>query len=244
LEKELNALKGQVVSTAPVADEAAISQADLKALQAQNKDLQDDSTIFKQTIADQDAGIVELKQQTAEAVKKSQEAEVLQAQLAERAADVSELEGTIAAIKAELEVKVAALSAAEENQRGLEEVKNTLANTVDEYSAKSQKLAAEVEEHGLHFRSLENALEKRTKLLISNEEELARTKLNMNVLLSKIGAQNNSLAILEETRIALAKELASKYLIIEDLERQLSAQVTVETVIEGEAQVEEVPVQH
>ncbi|MBU0945242.1 MAG: hypothetical protein KJ804_09650 [Proteobacteria bacterium] len=244
LEKELEALKGQLTTTAPGADEATISQADLEGLQAQNKGLLEDTAILKQTIVDQQAGISGLQQQLAEAVKNSQAAEMLQAQLTKRTADVKKLMGTIATIKAELEDKVAALAAAEETQRGLEEVKNTLANTVDEYSAKSQKLSAEVEEYGLRVRSLEKALEERTKLLLSNQEELARTKLNMNVLLSKIGAQNNSLAILEETRVALTKELAEKFSTIEDLERQLSAQVTVETVIEGQGHAEEAPAQH
>ncbi|MBU0961378.1 MAG: hypothetical protein KKH60_07595, partial [Proteobacteria bacterium] len=153
--------------------------------------------------------------------------------------DLDVLKGHIAVIKAELEGKVAALVAAEENLAGLEEVKNTLANNVDVYSAKSQKLSAEVEEYGQRIRSLEKALEERTKLLVANQEELSRTKLNMNVLLSKIGAQNNSLAILEETRVALTKELAAKFQTIEDLERQLSAQVTDEAVMVGKGHAEE-----
>ncbi|MBU1234290.1 MAG: hypothetical protein KKD01_09430 [Proteobacteria bacterium] len=238
LERELEALKEQLVA-APVAGEAATGQPDLEELKSQNKTLLEDAAILKKTIIDQQANIAQLKQEMADAVSGSQAAEMLQAQLHKRAADLDVLKGHIAVIKAELEGKVAALVAAEENLAGLEEVKNTLANNVDVYSAKSQKLSAEVEEYGQRIRSLEKALEERTKLLVANQEELSRTKLNMNVLLSKIGAQNNSLAILEETRVALTKELAAKFQTIEDLERQLSAQVTDEAVMVGKGHVEE-----
>jgi hypothetical protein len=56
----------------------------------------------------------------------------------------------------------------------------------------------------------------------------------MNVLLSKIAAQNNSLAILEETRVALEQELARKFSVIEELQKQLSTQIN------GDATIEEV----
>lgn len=242
LERELEALKEQLVATAPVADET--SQTALEELMSQNKVLVEDAAVLKKTIVEQQGNIAALQQKMAEAVNGSQTAETLQAQLHKRTADLDVLKGHIAVIKAELEGKAAALVAAEAKLAELEEVKNTLANNVDVYSAKSQELSAEVEECGVRVRSLEKALEERTKLLVSNQEELSRTKLNMNVLLSKIGAQNNSLAILEETRVALAKELADKFLTIEDLERQLSAQVTDKAVMEGESQAEEAPVQH
>lgn len=243
LERELEALKEQLVSTAPVAGEVAGSPADVEELKSQNKALLEDALTLKKTIIAQQESIAALKQQIEEAASGSQEAEILQNQLDKCTAALGELEGTIATLKSESEAKVAALAAAEEKLAGLEEVKNTLANNVDSYSAKSQELSAEVEEYGLRIRSLEKALEERTKLLVRNQEELSRTKLNMNVLLSKIGAQNNSLAILEETRVALSKELAEKFQTIENLERQLSAQVTVEAVVE-EAAAEEAPAQH
>ncbi len=239
LERELEALKEQSVSTAPVVGEAASSPAAVEELKSQNKVLLDDALTLKKTIIAQQESIAALKQQIEEAASGSQEAEILQAQLDKSTAALGEREETIAALKSEIEAKIAALAAAEENLAGLEEVKNTLANNVDSYSAKSQQLSAEMDEYGLHIRSLEKALEERTKLLVRNQEELSRTKLNMNVLLSKIGAQNNSLAILEETRVALSKELADKFQTIENLERQLSVQVTVE-----EAAVEEAPAQH
>lgn len=253
LERQLAAMKEQPAAAA--VDESSVSQtqADLEGLTNQNKELLKDAATLKGIIASQKEELAGLKQQVKESTSDSQAAEVLQAQLDTRTADLAALEENIAAVKAELEEKSSALVAAEEAQAGLEEVKNTLANNVDVYSAKSQELSAEVEACGLRAGSLEKALEERTKILQASEEELARTKLNMNVLLSKIGAQNDSLAILEETRIALTKELAAKFLIIEDLERQLSAQVTVEAAIVEdvkESQVEEAapageaPVEH
>ena len=248
LERELKALQEQMASAAPaeaVAEVATISQADLEELRAQNKGLLEDAAILKKTILDQQASIAGMKQQIEESASGSQKLEILQAQLDKSTAEMAELEGVIAANKAEMAEKVAALAAAEEKLNELEEVKKTLANDVDAYSAKSQQIAAEVEGYVVHISSLQKDLEERTKLLVSNQEELARTKLNMNVLLSKIGAQNNSLAILEETREALTKELAEKFQIIEDLERQLSAQVIEETVIVEEAtSVEATPAQN
>lgn len=248
LERQLAAMKKQPVAAAPVADEAVVNQSKkaLEMMKSQNKKLLETAATLKGTIASQKEELTGLKQQVEEITSGSQAAEVLQAQLDTRTADLTALEENIAVVKAELEEKSTALVAAEE-------VKNTLANNVDVYSAKSQQLSAEVEECGLRASSLEKALEERTKILQASEEELARTKLNMNVLLSKIGAQNKSLAILEETRIALTKELAAKFLTIEDLERHLSAQVTVEAAIvedveesqvEEAAPAEEAPVEH
>ncbi len=259
LERQLAAMKEQpAAAAAPAVDDPAVSQAQaqVKHLKTQNKSLLTKAATLKGTIASQKEELAALKQQVEESASSSQAVEALQAQLDTRTADLTALEENIVAVKAELEEKSTALVAAEEAQAGLEEVKNTLANNVDVYSAKSQQLSAEVEEYGLRVSSLEKALEERTKILQASAEELARTKLNMNVLLSKIGAQNNSLAILEETRIALAKELAAKFLTIEDLERQLSAQVTVEAAIvedvviveesqvEEAAPAEEAPVEH
>jgi len=156
---------------------------------------------------------------------------VMQEQLDKRVAEVAALEEAVVAARAALEEKNVALAIAEEAAAGLENVQATLANSVDTYSAQNQSLAAEMEEYGMRILSLEKALEERTKILVASGEELGRTKLNMNVLLSRIAAQNNSLEILEETRLTLEKELAGKFLIIEELQHQLSTQVIQEIIV-------------
>jgi chromosome segregation ATPase len=246
LERQLAAMKTQQASAAPVMDEAATSDAQAIATQAlaelekfksQNQALLADAASLKGSVASQQQEISSLKKALASSGSGSQSIEAMQAQLDKRTAEITKLEEAVVSTKSALEQKNAALAAAEEAAAGLENVKSALANSVDAYSSKSQELAAEVEEYGMRILSLEKALEERTKILVAGGEELARTKLNMNVLLSKIAAQNNSLEILEDTRVALEKELAMKFLIIEELQHQLSAQVVVEVV-----NVEEAPV--
>ena len=251
LERQLVAMKQ--APAAPVMVEAAVSDAqavtssvlaELEELKSQNTKLLENAATFKGSVASQQDEIASLKKELAESDGGSQAIEVMQAQLDKRISEIAALEEAVAAAKAELDKTNAALAVAEEAAAGFEEVKSTLANSVDAYSAKSQELAAEVEESAVHIQSLEKALEERTKILVAAGEELARTKLNMNVLLSKIAAQNNSLEILEETRVALEKELAKKFQIIEELQHQLSAQVVIEEVILEEAPaapVEEAP---
>jgi chromosome segregation ATPase len=167
-----------------------------------------------------------------------QSTEAMQAQLDEQSAAMTKLEESLAAAKAELETKSSALAAATEASAGCDELKSTLANSVDTYSAKSQELAAEVEECSLRVGALDKALDERTKLLVGAGEELARTKLNMNVLLSKIGAQNNSLEILEETRIALEKELAVRSMVGQQLDGPIVEDVVIVGEVDGEAEPE------
>ena len=258
LERQLIAMRQQpAVPAAPVVDEAAASetqaaltaaQAEAEDLKSQNKGLLANVATLKGSIASQKEELAGLQKKMEEADGGSKALEAMQAQLDEGSAESVKLAEALAAAKAELDEKSAALAAAEEVAAGFEDVKSTLANAVDAYSVKSQELSVEVERSVQHILALENALEERTKLLIANGEELGRTKLNMNVLLSKIAAQNKSLAILEETRIALEKELANKFQVIEELQHQLSAQVVVEAVVleeairaEEAASVEETP---
>lgn len=210
----------------------AAAQGQIEVLTSQNKELLASAATLKSTIAS-------LTKEVEGAGGGAQAMTTLQSELDTSVAAVAKLEETVAAVKADLAEKIAALAVAEDAAAGLENVKNTLANSIDAYSEKSQELSAELENAGLRMVALEKALEERTKLLVSNGKELSRTKLNMNVLLSRIAAQNNSLAILEETRFALEKELANKFLIIEELQQQLNAQVVVDAVIE-EQLVEEV----
>ena len=258
LERQLIAMRQQPAApAAPVVDEAAASetqaaftaaQAEAEDLKSQNKGLLANVATLKGSIASQKEELAGLQKKMEEADGGSKALEAMQAQLDEGSAESAKLAEALAAAKAELDEKSAALAAAEEVAAGFEDVKSTLANAVDAYSVKSQELSVEVERSVQHILALENALEERTKLLIANGEELGRTKLNMNVLLSKIAAQNKSLAILEETRIALEKELANKFQVIEELQHQLSAQVVVEAVVleeairaEEAASVEETP---
>lgn len=240
LERQIAAMKGQAATagaattdahaeTAAVVDGASsevldAAQEKVAALTSQNKELLVTAATLKGTISS-------LKKEIDESGGE-QAVEALQGELDKSAGTVAKLEETVAAVKADLDEKITALAVAEEAAAGLENVKTTLANSIDAYSEKSQELSAELEHAGLRTAALEKALEERTKLLIGNGKELSRTKLNMNVLLSRIAAQNNSLAILEETRIALEKELAGKFLIIEELQLQLSAQIVVDAVIE------------
>lgn len=192
-------------------DEHAVAGQEIN---TQDKALSEEVAALKETIASQKEELATLTS--------------LQEELKSKTAEVAKLEEAVAAAKTEL-------AAAEESVKGFEELKSTLANDVDAYSAKSQELAVEVEEYQAQVGELEKALEDRTKLLVASGEELARTKLNMNVLLSKIAAQNNSLSILEETRVALENELAAKVDAVEELQHQLSAQVIVDAVIVEEA---------
>ena len=254
LERQLVAMRQDAAPAAAVVDEAAAeavanesqaaiktAQAEAEELKSQNKGLLANVATLKGSLASQKAELAGLTKEMEEADGGVKAIEALQAQLDEASAESAKLGEALAAAKAVFDEKSAALAAAEEAAAGFEDVKSTLANTVDAYSLKSQELSAEVEKSVQHIRALENALEERTKLLIANGEELGRTRLNMNVLLSKIAAQNKSLAILEETRVALEKELANRFQIIEELQHQLSAQVVVEDVIEEAAPAEETP---
>jgi len=242
LERQIAAMKsGQVQSNPAVAEEgtAIISSEALETAQAQIGNLTSQNKELLAKVATLKGTIAGLEKEIAENGGKEAVAAV-QAELDKSNATIATLEETVAAVKADLDEKIAALAAAEQATADLENVKNTLANSIDAYSEKSQALSAELEESALRVDALEQALEERSKLLVGNGKELSRTKLNMNVLLSRIAAQNNSLAILEETRIALEKELANKFLIIEEMKQQLSAQGVVEAVIEEEvAELEE-----
>lgn len=230
LERQLVAMRK--APAAPVMDEVAASDtssavADIDELTAQNTKLLKDAASLKGSVASQKNEIANLTKELAESGGGSQAVTAVQTQLDERTAEVAGLKEAAAATNAKL--------------TEFDEMKATLANSVDSYSAKSQALAAEVEEYAAQIQILEEGLNERTKLLVGAGEELARTKLNMNVLLSKIAAQNNSLEILEETRVALEKELAVQFQIIEELERQLSAQVVIEAVVVEEVLVIEAP---
>ena len=250
LERQLEAMKAQPAVTETVAaDDSAAkqAQADLEDIKAQNAALLEKVATLKGTISSQKDEIASLKEQSAKSGGSSVDTSALEAKLEENTAALAGLEEELAAAKALCEKKDAELAAAkdlcakkdgevaaakeaqaaaEKAQAGLEEMKTSLANSVDAYNAKSQALSSKVEEAEHRILSLENTLEERTKLLQAKDVELARTTLNMNVLLSKIAAQNNSLAILEETRVAMTKELAAKFLIIQELEAKLSEQVS------------------
>ncbi len=240
LEKQIASMKGQtsaagVVTTgegATVSNDAvdeALGQ--VENLKSQNKELLAEVATLKGNIAG-------LKKEIEEASGGSEAVAAIQAELDKSSGTVAKLEENVAALKADLAEKVAALAVAEEAAAGFENVKTTLANSIDAYSEKSQELTTELENAELRVAALETALDERTKLLVDNGKELARTKLNMNVLLSRIAAQNNTLTILEETRVALEKELADTSLVVEELQHQLGAQVVVDAVI-GEEMAEE-----
>ena len=244
LERQLTTMKAQPPAVVPAGDEDSVSDtsavtekalAEVEALTAQNQKLLANAATLKGSVDSQKEEIAGLKEELAESAGGSQALEVMQAQLDKLTAEVASLEQAVVAAKATIEEKDAALAAAEVTTAGLEQLKSTLANSVDEYSINNQALSAEVEECGARILSLEKALEERTKILVASGEELGRTKLNMNVLLSRIAAQNNSLEILEETRVALEKELAAKSQIIEDLQNQLSEQVIEEVPVAEEA---------
>ncbi len=240
LEKQIASMKGQtLVAGVKATEEGAAVNSDaadnalgqVESLKAQNKELLAEVATLKGSIAG-------LKKEIEEASADNGAVASMQAELDKSTGTVTKLEETVAALKADLAEKVAALAVAEEAAAGLENVKTTLANSIDAYSEKSQELTTELENAELRVAALETALDERTKLLVANGKELARTKLNMNVLLSRIAAQNNTLAILEETRVTLEKELADSSLIVEELQHQLGAQVVVDAVI-GEEMAEE-----
>jgi chromosome segregation ATPase len=240
IERQLVAMRGETPAAAhasdaaaPAADTHAVAsdgQADVKSLTAQNQELLTKAASLKGSVDSQKEEIAALKKELAE----SSGSQAIEA--------IKTLEEAVAAAKAELEEKDKALAVATEASEGCDELKSSLANSVDTYSAKSQELAAEVEEYNLRIASLDKALDERTRLLVGAGEELARTKLNMNVLLSKIGSQNNSLEILEETRVSLEKELSLKSMMIEAMEQQLGGQDIEEIVVVGEVEGEAAPV--
>jgi len=240
LEKQIASMKGQtpVAGVMATGESATVNNdavddalGQVESLKSQNKELLAEVATLKGSVAG-------LKKEIEEASGDNGAVASMQAELDKSAGAVAKLEETVAALKTELAEKVAALAVAEEAAAGLENVKTTLANSIDAYSEKSQELTTELENAELRVTALETALDERTKLLAANSKELARTKLNMNVLLSRIAAQNNTLAILEETRVALEKELVDTSLIVEELQHQLGAQVVVDAVI-GEEMAEE-----
>jgi chromosome segregation ATPase len=239
LERQLAAMKEQShdAVTLPAEEnnsaELDAAHAEIEKLKAQNQNLQKDAKVLKGSVSSQQRELASLKKALAES-DNSEALRLLQAQRGQRALEIAGLQEKIVAVRAELDEKVKDLAVAEGKAADLEEMKNNLADSIDACSAKSQELSAELEKATVRVGSLEKALEERTKLLVAKGTELSRTKLNMNVLLSKIAAQNNSLAILEETRVALEQELARKFSVIEELQKQLSTQIN------GDATIEEV----
>ena len=251
LERQLAAMKDQSHATqevvtdgheaTAVTDDASVAK--IAALKAENKSLQKKAASLKRSASAHKGELAGLKKELAEAGKSAEALKVLQAQRDQRASKIAKLEEKVAAVQADLAEKANALATAQEAASSFEAKQGNLASSVDAYSVKSQELSSALENAALRVASLEKALEERTKLLVDNANELARTKLNMNVLLSRIAGQNNSLAILEETRIALEQELANKFLIVEELQHQLSAQVVVDEVV-VETTEEHAPVHH
>jgi len=241
MERQLIAMRGG--APAAIADAHAAAPADTHAATtaegdtAQNQELLTQAASLKGSVDSQKEEIAALKKELAES-NGSKAVEAMQAQLDKQSAAMKTLEESLAAAKTEVETKSAALAAATEASASCDELKSSLANSVDTYSAKSQELAAEVEECSSRIGALDKALDERTKLLVGAGEELARTKLNMNVLLSKIGAQNNSLEILEETRVALEKELSTKSMIGQQLGGQIIEDIVIVGEVEGEPEGE------
>jgi chromosome segregation ATPase len=221
-------------ATTTTSDAAGKALAEVKNLKAQNKKLLRNAEMLRETVASLKKKSASLRSELAEfddgsqalEAKLDKVTEATQAKLANKTAAIATLEEAVVAAMLTIEQKNMELATAAEVITGLEDVKATLANNIDEYNAKSQELATEVEEYNLRVTTLEKALEERTRLLVGAGEELARTKLNMNVLLSKIGAQNNSLEILEKTVAVLEAKLAGK---------------VVEIVVEEAIPVEEAP---
>lgn len=235
MERQLIAMRGEAPAATADAHAVVGDKGEGKALTAENQELHSQAASLKGSVDSQKEEIAALKKELAECGG-SPATEEMQAQLDKQSAAMATLEESLAAAKAELETKSAALAAATEASAGCDELKSSLANSVDTYSAKSQELATEVEECNLRIATLDKALDERTKLLVGAGEELARTKLNMNVLLSKIGAQNNALEILEETRVALEKELAMRPVIEND--DSVVEEVVVVGEVEGESDAE------
>lgn len=244
MERQLLAMRAETSATPAtvepgVAEEAASkAMAEIKDLKSQNKKLLTSVASLKKDLTKSQGG--------------SQAVEAMQAEFDSKAAAVTSLEEAVVAAKTELEQKSLELAAAteaiaglEETIAGLEDVKSTLANDVDKYNAKNQQLVTEVEACSLRLHSFNKTMEERGRLLVESGEELARTKLNMTVLLSKIAAQNNSLEILEGARAALETELAARSLIIEDLLSKRDIQVVQEIILVEEdtpaAPAEEAP---
>jgi chromosome segregation ATPase len=250
MERQLIAMRGEAPAATADAHAAAPADAhavasdggEVKSLTAQNQELLTQAASLKGSVDSQKEEIAALKKELEES-NGSLAIEAMQAQLDKQSAAMKTLEESLAAAKAEVETKSAALAAATEASAGCDELKSSLANSVDTYSAKSQELAAEVEECSSRIGALDKALDERTKLLVGAGEELARTKLNMNVLLSKIGAQNNSLEILEETRVALERELAMKSMIGQQLGDQIIEDIVVVGEVDGESDAEIVVVE-
>ncbi len=96
--------------------------------------------------------------------------------------------------------KAERLATAEARLASLEGMKSKMANTVDSYSAQAQEFSVEVEKNTIHIQALEKALENKNRALGGCNEDLKRARLNMDVLLSQIAAQQESLKILEESR--------------------------------------------
>ncbi|MCK5071352.1 MAG: hypothetical protein KAR01_12440 [Desulfocapsa sp.] len=238
---------GHAAGAAVTSEPSAGALAEIEELKSQNQELLTNAATLKGSVDSQKEEIAELKKEV-EGSDSSVAIEAMQTELDKNAAELASLKEAVTAAteaaataNSALEEKTAALAAAQEATAGLENVKASLANSVDNFNAKSQALAEEVEASGVRVVALEKALEERTRLLVAGGEELARTKLNMNVLLSRIAAQNDSLDILDGTRIVLEKELAVKFQIVEELQAQLSSQV-VEVIVVEEAVVEEAAV--
>lgn len=93
--------------------------------------------------------------------------------------------------------KAARLAELEGKLAAMEGMKSKMANSVDSYSAQAQEFSAQVEKDAIHIQALEKALEGKNRAISECRTEVDRTRLNMNVLLSKIAAQEESLQRLQ-----------------------------------------------
>ncbi len=225
--KQVDALSTELSEVKKTSSPEAVT--DREELRKSQKELLTDAATLKGTIKGQQDEIVSLQ----EKLVSNDAAKEIEGQLNGCQEELGAMQENDVALKAELDLRNHLLVEANAKISAVDQVKNQLANDLDATNQQAQEMAAVVEEYAVRINGLETALEKRTKTLVKNGEELDRTKLNMHKLLSKIAAQQDSLKILEKTRVALEKELAGKFLLIEELEHQLSAGESVKDVIEG-----------
>lgn len=240
LARELVAMEASLTSkTSLVGGDAAVQatlvtvREECEGVRSQNQVLLAEGGDLKERLLRMGQEIKGLRTNVVELNRGSQVDMALQAKLDDASDEIARLKGQVAADMVLLRQKDAALSVAKRAAAGLEHVKSSLANSVDTYSARSQALSVKVEEYALRISSLEKALDERTRRLVAERKELAKSALNMDVLLSKIASQNKSLETLEETRLVLEKELARKFQTIEDLQGQLSTKVVLRAVAPG-----------
>jgi chromosome segregation ATPase len=234
LTQEKNDLAGQVDNLKKILAAAKGSDQELTSLQKQLADLQvafkdkdQQLTATTQALEEMKAA---LKEQSSSVDKRTENVDALQAKLNEAQATIrnlqAELQESTIPVQ-ELQEKLAQAETANQELQGrLQDSEAALQGLQDkaaaaETIADQSAIARENESLAAQIVGLEKIIEDKNATIEETSKELDRWKVNMDVLLTRIAEQQDTLQELRDENRGLVKELAAKNQEIADLNEQL-----------------------